>query len=165
MISSLFRRMRQTIYALLRQWGTAITVCRTTGDNFDTVTGAITNNLIKVAIRRAAVLSGESIRTFSYDLSFIAANKNFTLGGFYDDQTRLFVIKQRDMPSDFPINQDMHIVCQGVRYEAKKLGTYDGSEFFWVLGEAVRGSPVLDEHALDLTTEVGTSDDPEATVT
>jgi len=37
------------------------------------------------------------IRSFEYDLTYIAANKNFTYGGFYDDSSRLIILDYKDL--------------------------------------------------------------------
>jgi hypothetical protein len=47
----------------------------------------------------AIVTSFRLARDFSYDLAFIAANKNFTYGGFYDETSKFVMIDAKDLPA------------------------------------------------------------------
>lgn len=49
------------------------------------------------SIKRAIVSPASQAGDFVYDLSFIAANKNFTYGGFFDTTQRYVIFDVRDI--------------------------------------------------------------------
>lgn len=159
-MSASFRQLRRVIYALKRKWGQALTLCRSTNISVDTETGKATSTLTKLEVRRAIILPVTSLRTFAYDLSFIAANKNFTWGGLFDTKTRIALISRRDAPS-FTFDQDMWVMFKGKRMEVKNVTEFEDEEIVaFLLTGLVDGKPLdqVDESVSDdmgLTESVG----------
>lgn len=77
-------------------------------------------------IRKAIVQQARNGRKFSYDLSYIAANKNFTYGGFYDSSTRTVLIDNKDL-GVFVIDLDTTVTYNSKQYEVKEVAEYEGN--------------------------------------
>lgn len=140
-----FRQFRRTIYALKRQYPHAVTLCRTTNDATNVETGEMTQTLVKVPVKRAIVLPGKEARQFLYDLSYRAADREFTYGGMFDVKTRLIIVERRDVPADFPIDENMHLVLEGNRYEVKEVHDFRPLDIIVFVATFLRGAPTLDQ--------------------
>ena len=118
------REIQRIIYNLKRQWGTAMTLRRET-ISLDVDTGVETPTVTAtVTISRGILLPRKMITDFSYDLSYIAANKNFTYGGFYGKTTRLILIDSKDLGTYTIAKQD-YVVINSKRYIVNELDEYD----------------------------------------
>lgn len=118
---NLLRQTKKIVYRLKRQYGLRMSIkYMSASDQYDLETGVVTRTLAEITIRRGILLPQKVIREFSYDLSFIAANKNFTYGGFYQRGQRWVIIDSKDLPTDFAINGEMYIVFNSRRYEIKE---------------------------------------------
>jgi len=115
------RQIRLIIYRLKRTYGTTLTLWNPDTATHNLETGVINRTFDVLRIRRAVVLQARMIRDFEYDLSYIAANKNFTYGGFFDHRTRWIIIDGKDISSGFEPHEDMHIVISSKRYELKEI--------------------------------------------
>ena len=96
-MGTVLRQIKRILYRLKRQFGQEIVYSRNTTNTVNYRTGAITRAGTDVTIKRAIVLPARMIRSFEYDLTYIAANKNFTYGGFYDDSSRLIIVDRKDL--------------------------------------------------------------------
>jgi hypothetical protein len=75
--------LNSTVRRIVRRYGVKITWLRASGGSLDVHTGKKTDQFVPKHIRRALVLEEAITEKFTYDLSYIAANKNFIQGGFY----------------------------------------------------------------------------------
>ena len=110
------------MYRLKRDYGIRVTYNQP--DNPEVVdykTGVTTRTFTTTNIRRAIVLESRQQRDFEYDLSFIAANKNFTMGGFFDVAERFMVLELRDLPNGFKADINDHVYIDNRRYEIKEF--------------------------------------------
>jgi hypothetical protein len=107
---------------LKRRFGTSATFVRieeTGVTNF--TTGEMADNYLeKKDVRNVIFLPFALTRNFSYDLSYIAANKNFTYGGFYDVSTSTIICDQRDLKG-FDLTIDSYVLVDCKRHEVKKI--------------------------------------------
>ena len=152
-----FRLVRQMIYALKRIYPQRIELCRTSQNSTDYTTGMMDDLLTKVIIRRAILLPAKGLRDFSYDLSFIAANKNFTYGGHYDRRFRMVLIDRRDLrraDPNFPVDLNMHLVFDQKRWEVKQLGEYEEQEVLALVIERTEGSFLMNQEIESLDAEI-----------
>jgi len=62
---------------------------------------------------------------FEYDLSFLAANKNFTYGGIFEVGDRVAVLSAYDFANGFLPTTDDYVVCQGKRFTVHKFTELD----------------------------------------
>ena len=59
-------------------------------------------------------------RQFFYDLSYVAANKNFAEGGFADINSSVAIIDIRDLPKGTAIDNNDSFLANGNQYEIDK---------------------------------------------
>ena len=115
---NVLRQVEIIIYKLKRQYGMQMYIrYRGSDDEYNLETGDITRDLDYISIRRGILLPKRTITEFSYDLSFIAASKNFTYGGLYEEGTRWVLIDSKDLPRTFTLNTEMSIVFDNRRYK------------------------------------------------
>lgn len=115
------RMIRQTIHDLNRAYGRPIVLVQPTTTKRDLTLACLTIETTKTKIRRAIVLPTNSIRDFDYDLSFIAANKNFTYGALFEKSVRPILIEMKNLPKDLVIDHENHVEFDGKRWEVKKV--------------------------------------------
>jgi hypothetical protein len=120
------------LHRLKRQFGAEIIVYKAADVTQNLKTGVISRQYITTTVKRAIVLPVKSIRDFVYDLSFIAANKNFTYGAFFDISYRAVIIDQKDLPSGTTFTQDDYIVYEGVKYGMRKTERIT-NDYGWIL--------------------------------
>ena len=97
-----------------RDYGVPIVVGRFQSSNLNTDTGAINPTFdIVTRIRKALVFPFRIQRDFVYDLSFIAANKNFVGGGFFDVKESSIVILRKDLPTGHTLTLDDFVKIEG----------------------------------------------------
>ena len=77
-------------------------------------------------------------RTFNYDLSYIAANKNFTYGGFYDITQRDMIIDNKDIGT-FGIDLDTRIRFDGSDYRVREFNEFEESNAVYLVASKIEG--------------------------
>jgi len=104
--------LRRAFYVLKRQFGVKLYIVRVTETSVDYSTGDKLRSFSSQRIRKALIFEGSLVRDFVYDLSYIAANKNFTLGGYFDIEKKVFVVESKD-----DIKIDDYIVLNNKAYK------------------------------------------------
>jgi hypothetical protein len=107
------RTVRRELYSLARRWGVPAQVYRQEDGTFDVEKGTNVPVTTITNLRHFISWTANQTVKFSYDIAFLAANKNFTYGGFYEVGDRLAIITWQD-PVDLR-SQD-YIMYEGVRY-------------------------------------------------
>jgi hypothetical protein len=79
-------------------------------------------------------------RKFAYDLSYVAANKNFSYGAFYDVKTRLIIVDGIDLPSGFDILIDDRFVHGNKSYAVKTVESIIDSFGFLITAKETEGT-------------------------
>jgi len=121
MFDNLLRQIKLIIYRLKRQYGTPVTVVRILSVTNNVQTGKMVPVKQEIEIRRAVVGPAQLVRDFVYDLSFIAANKNFTYGGYFDASDRGMIVASKDLPKDFEPNLNDYVLVDTVHYQFKEV--------------------------------------------
>lgn len=150
-----FRQVRRTIYALKRAFGKPVTICRTQNDTLNVSTGLQGADLVKCNIRRAVPLPANALRSFAYDLSFIAANRNFTYGGFYDHKVQLILVDWRDVASGFTVDNNCYLIVDDKRVEVKTFFEYESEEALVFATDGLRNAVKLDQVDFDVSNDLG----------
>jgi hypothetical protein len=135
------RYVRKAIYNLKRQFGMLIQIYRPTTNSVNYKTGQMSEDLQTVTVRKAVIFPNRKHRDFAYDLSFIAANRNFTYGGYYDVSHRKILFDLRDLPSGFVIDIKCRLVFGGKRYEVKEVHNFEHNEAVFVIATWLEGAP------------------------
>jgi len=118
------REIERIIYNLKRQWGTAMILKRET-TALDVDTGVETPTVVAtVTVGRGILLPRKIATDFAYDLSYIAANKNFTYGGFFGKSSRLILVDAKDLGTYVVAKQD-YVVVNSKRYVIDDLDEYE----------------------------------------
>lgn len=129
---SKFDFVSSILYSLIDRESSKIQFYQVIVNNMDLATGKPDRQYKVIAIRKAFVMSLSNVRSFKYDLSFIAANKNFTFGGMYDVNTFIGAIKVKDLKGIVPTLND-HIICDNQKYEIKKVTRVEESCYELIL--------------------------------
>jgi len=132
MFDNTLRQNKLIVYRLKRNYGVSIVYTRITSVVNNVETGAITPTLQEISIRRAIIGPALILRDFVYDLSFIAANKNFTYGGYFDTGTRALIVDSKDLPSGFAPNLDDYIVYDDEKYAFKEVAPL-AKKYAWAM--------------------------------
>lgn len=137
---NVLRETKKIIYNLKRQFGLLMYVQYPSGnDVYNLETGEITRTITDIKIKRGVLLPEDTMRKFIYDLSFIAANKNFTYGGFFEKGSRVVLIDVKDLPKGFIIKNEMYINFHNRRYEIQKsslIPDNDVAGYAWMVAIA-----------------------------
>lgn len=119
-MANVLRQISVILYRLKRLYGLPATL-RTVAETYNLETGVVTPTNTDYSINRAIILPRQSIRDFVYDLSFIAANKNFTYGGLFDGDQRAMIIDAKDLPAGVRPTQNMIIIFDTEQYDILKV--------------------------------------------
>lgn len=115
------REIRIILYRLKRNFGLTATIKKPKTMVNDVKTGKVTITYDEYIVNRAILLPVDESRTFKYALTYIAANKNFTYGAMFDTKTRTMIIDVKDLPSDFTMDTNCHVVFEAQRYNIKSV--------------------------------------------
>lgn len=136
------RQTRKLIYALKRKEGFAIQVIKTGNADIDACTGDLNIDLEIIDVRYVIMIDGSLMKSFVYDLSYIAANRNFTTGGYFSKDTQFFYIDRRDLKNKGLTEDDMdtstyiRVMKNDHVYKCKTLHNYEDDTAYII--EAVR---------------------------
>ena len=116
------RQVKNTLYQLKKDWGVK-TDLRNQLSVVDRKTGVTQKSFVSHSIRRGILLPVTLTPSFIYDLSFIAANKNFTYGGLFGVGSRVVILDGSDVPSTFTIKEDTQLIIAKAVYSVKNVNT------------------------------------------
>ena len=115
------RQISGIIYRMKRQYGLPVIIRRRVNSVYDVETGKLSGTEQDIKVVRAPVLEGRVLKSFFYDLSFIAANKNFTYGGYVDTNTRMVIFDAKDLPKTFETSDEDQVIFEDRIYEIKEI--------------------------------------------
>lgn len=120
---NLLRQIDNLLYQLTKVMGSKITIFRLVQDDYDLEEGNIVRRWDEHIIKRVLIMKARQVNDFVYDLSFIAANKNFTYGGYFGYNRRWIIIRKRDLPKSFIPNLTDHVEFEDQRWEVTEITT------------------------------------------
>lgn len=111
---------------------------RITHDYVDIETGAKIVELDSIAISRAVFLPVATESNFVMDLAYLAASRDFTVGGLWDKSLSRILIDTNDIPVTWgpPTAEDFFIIGDH-RFQPKKVTNYDDRVFDIAVTETV----------------------------
>lgn len=136
------RFISSTVYHLKRSYGQPVALYIRGVVSQNPSTGEVTYPERKWKIKKAPVLTAELLRKFQYDLSFIAANKNFTYGGHYDKSQRGIIVDTRDLPANYVQSLDDAFVIDHRRYAIKSVDEFEQARSLIFLVEELKNQRV-----------------------
>lgn len=95
---------------------------------------------IVIPLRKAIVFPGRLIRDFVYDLAYIAANKNFTSGAYFDHEELWLLLDHRDLGGLSPQVED-YIIKDNYRYDIKEVNNYEEFAAYLCKIKKIKGGP------------------------
>jgi len=101
--------------------GTTVVLVKVSDGTYNLETGAVTPSEVDTTIRHAIILPAKTNREFSYDLAYIAVNKNFTYGGEYDATQRFCIIDRSDYSAIALITNNDYIEYRSIRWNVKSV--------------------------------------------
>ena len=139
------RQTRKIIYTLKRTEGLRIQVINAGDTVINFKDGDVDRTYDTRIVKKAVILPNNSTRDFVYDLAYIAANKNFTSGGFFDKSIRTFLIDRKDL-KDFAINLSSYIrvMKTDTVYNVKKIDDYEDDAAYIIIAQHVDGFDLSD---------------------
>ena len=121
------RFINRNLYKLRHSYGVPVTLYKVASTtNLDT--GEITETFTIKRIRKALVEPTREVRSFVYDLAYIAANKDFTSGGFFDPADRLVIVdRKKDLRNWGDVDLDQFFMIKNRRFDIKSLQEYENN--------------------------------------
>lgn len=136
------RNFRTLFYQLKKDWGTKIRYVQLFSAETDDDSGVTRE--VRTAYELPAVrLPQRMLRQFVQDIGYLAANKNFTYGGFNDYDQVAFLIQAKDFPPTIDKNLNGWINFGGMKYERSRIDDLGGFGFL-ILGKAIVGGNTYD---------------------
>lgn len=146
MWSNNLREIRNTIYRLKRSYGKVVYLRKPDTNTTDRATGAITRTYQVIRINKGVVLPIDSVKSFVYDLTYVAANKNFTYGGFFDKKTTFILVEKIDLCGQLIDQSIDHFVIGTQRFEISKSEEFEAA-WYCVAKALSTAEPILDPYA------------------
>lgn len=132
-VSRQSREMRQLLYPIKRRRGEPVQIHQIDDNTVNLESGAITKSYLTHKVKKAIVLPIDTNRSFVYDLAFIAANKNFTGGGFFDKLNTTVIIDMKELPTGIVISLNDYCSIKGVTYKVSKSNVFEDSFYILVI--------------------------------
>ena len=124
--------LKDSMYALKQNFGQRADLFKITVGQPDVITGVKTSTRKRVKVRRMIVLPVTIQNKFEYDLAFIAGNKNFTEGGFFETGDCIIIIDAKDLPKGHIINTGDYVVVKNRWYVCFQVDTLN-YEYGWMI--------------------------------
>ena len=119
MYNNNLRQIRIILYRLKRSYGLPLRIRHPLSLDNDILTGEITKKYQEISIKRAIVLPASELSKFSATLASLRSNANFRYGGTVDTNTRNVIIDVKDLPIDFKLTTEDHVVFEDRAYQIK----------------------------------------------
>lgn len=140
------RQIELILYRLKREYGLPIAVRHPTKNDSDAQTGKITRTYDVYKITRAICLPTDTMRTFIYDLTYVAANKNFAYGGLFDKNTKIFIFSKKDLKKDgvmLNLGTDDDIVVKTRKYDLISIDETEDNTSYLVKAKMLDSSTII----------------------
>jgi len=161
-------QMKRLLYRLKRQYGDLMYLYQVISSSNNVKTGVIEMDYNVYKIKRGIPLPKQLSRKFAYDLTFLAANKNFQYGAYYDMGIRDFILETKDLPrvirNSVKVDLQWHLMYQHKRYNLKEVNSYaDGLAMYIVGNETVQQLP-FEWHNKEVSAQIEFFQEAEGTV-
>ena len=110
-------KQKRVLKRLKRRFGVSIDLLSKDSGTLNPLTGSITVTEDLHNIKRAIVMPAREKSDFVYDIAYLAANKNFTSGGFFNSSTVDLIVDGSDLPEDYDFSKTNTVVIAKREYE------------------------------------------------
>lgn len=144
---TLSQESRRQIYVLKQKFGKPAEFYKQTNTVTDVQleTGETQTSIQRYVIKHLVVTSPKTITKFEYDIGFLAANKNFTYGGFYEPDDLVAVIAYSDLPRS-DITMKDYFFINNRRYNVQRFQIIQNGVGWIVHLRHVRGDAGYRQH-------------------
>lgn len=118
---NLTQRLRQLLYSLKMEYGTAIVIYKLVSSSTDERTGLKSTVITPYKVRRAIVLPNTITRIDIKSSALVASNREFSQGGLVDSGKRPFIIDRRDLPHLPTLSADDWIVYDNRKFQVSDV--------------------------------------------
>lgn len=124
----MLRHINNAVYMLKHRYPTPVVLLTVDTSEVDARTG--TQSIVKSwhYVRKAVVLTIEMKQKFIYDLAYVAANKNFTMGLWFDEHARQVIIDQKDIGT-LKIKPQMYCLIDNELYRINAVDRFPEGPF------------------------------------
>ena len=132
----------QIVYELKRTRPSRLDLYKIAYHTVDLETGKKTVGTERLRFDRAVVLPSQMESKFTFDLAYLAASRDFTQGGFYQQRLQTVLLDAQDFPDSWgQPTTDQYAVQDGMRWEILKVTNIGWRSFALVL-QATDGQEV-----------------------
>ncbi len=145
-MSSKIRELQKIFYVLKRERGTPGTFYNVHKGTTNYETGEKSMSYDTYNVRRVVFLPYIDATKFSYPLTYITANKNFTYGVFFDQEKRSALVDKKDIP--VIINSTFRLKKDGKDYEVTEVTMIEEGIGFLLTINRVANIPLVNAGGL-----------------
>jgi len=138
--------LRRLFYQLKRDYGYEGALYRVTPGTTDLETGAKNITRVKYTIDRMVVLGFKAESLGFYGSALMKAGREFSYGGFQDQDLKRIIIDGEDLPVDFEVQQDDYVVYQHKKFEIVKITKLEENLGYELLVNYLKGSVTNEVH-------------------
>jgi len=121
--------IHKVLYSLKKTWAVTMDWYQLVSSSANIETGRLDTNWNVVNVRKVILLPDDWIRTFAYPLSFLAANKNFTYGDYYDRSRRNIIVDVRDLPRTWRFDTTQPEFNDKIIIDNRAYGIWKATDF------------------------------------
>lgn len=142
--------LRRLLYDLKRKFGYEGAIYRTTPGSTDLESGDKSVTRVKYSIDRVVVLPFRAESLGFYGSALLKAGREFSYGGFQDQDLKHVLIDGQDLPAGFEIRQDDSFVYQHKKFEIVKVEALEQELGYQLLVNHLRGSIPNEVHEVSI---------------
>jgi hypothetical protein len=138
-VSNNLVHFRRALYQLKREYGFPAALYRTVVGDTNLQTGLKSTTRIKYAIKRCVILPVNTISLGFYSSALLKAARQFSYGGFQDQDIKNVLVDGRDLPKGFEILQEDYLVYQHKKFEMVKIAELEQGIGYHLIVNGLRG--------------------------
>lgn len=154
---NLNQRNRAALYSLKRLYGGGpVSIYTQLGSEVNLDTGVRSIDKDVTVVQRVIILPSKVARQVVRSISQISANKAFVEGGYFDTETRMFIIDRNDAPG-LSVRLDDWLVYEDRKFEIKDIQEFEFDAGYAIIARHQVGErpeqifPRGCDHLLDMT--------------
>ncbi len=146
-----FNKQRQkmldlSLYQLKRHLGVGpLDIYKFGGSTVDLETGSRELQRTKYSVALVIPLNSQSSRRVEQTISKIGAAREFVYGGYFDRETRVFIVHQEDIP-DLELSQDDWFTYKDEKYQIHQWTSVDEERVYIIVGHRQKADVFSQDH-------------------
>lgn len=139
------RQIDLIVYRLKRNYGLTVYLRQIVSSTPNVETGKVVTIYRVTKLRKVPALPSDKIRDFAYDLSYVAANKNFTYGALFDRSIRFFIIDRKDITGEITLSDNL--IFESQQYDPIDISPSATNKSYLIKAKALDSTIVEDPYA------------------